>query len=80
MSLNPYAGGPDKSATGGPANVPGSGNNPFGLPSEKVGPVANLVEAIKTTPQGQSMVVTEDVKNAGQSLGDIHGSSGEGGS
>ncbi|WP_125510623.1 hypothetical protein [Streptomyces sp. WAC 01529] len=79
MAQNPFAGIKGKSATDGPLDP--SAGDPLAklLPPDKQGSVFGLVKAIDTTPVGHKITVTQDVKDAGQSLGDILGSSGEGG-
>ncbi|MEV0259516.1 hypothetical protein AB0H82_35385 [Streptomyces sp. NPDC050732] len=79
-SVVPSAGqSPDRSATGG-ALDPSAGNPLDQIPGANTGAIAGLVKQIDGTPVGGSIAVTKEVKDAGQSLGDILGSSGEGGS
>ncbi|MFJ6799028.1 hypothetical protein [Streptomyces sp. NPDC091268] len=79
MAQNPFAGSKGPSATGGPAD-PSAGNPLDKLTGGNNGPIIGLVDMIGQTPVGGTITVTKDVKDAGSSLGDILGSSGEGGS
>ncbi|MFG2141380.1 hypothetical protein [Streptomyces sp. NPDC048650] len=75
---NPFAASKGKPATSGPLD-PSAGNPLANIPGFKQGPVVGLVSMIDQAPVGSKITVTQDVKDAAVSLGEIFNTSDGGG-